>query len=774
MKQHLFLLTFLSFLFYSEYLNAQVVADPNFATNGIKTINLTINGSASTSEYFNATLIQPDGKILLAGKSDSIPSGAVMVLTRLNKDGSFDASFNGGVVKKMQYTGTNYYNEIKAIALQPDGKILVTGSTGSGGSYVSMFLWRFNTDGTKDASFNAAHATYGGYGAIGTSVFFDNVNNQILVSSSTYSSSVRLTVYRFNMDGTIDNNFGTAGSYTYSAATTTNGTGIIRQSDGSIIISGNYSLSGTPYTQYFMAQKLTATGALDVSFNSTGVNNSIQFVPSAFCGTTSMLLLSGGKILLGGWTNTTSSTASTKDFAFAMLKQDGSYDASFGNAATPGRVTFDIGGNSDVINVMSVQPDGKIVASGTSGGSIPIVIRMDATGKLDNTFGSSGIFKLPIQGAFNGADIDLSTGTIALGGGDATNVDLMAARLVNLFVPQKVNILGKQIVSIETENTYHINPVISGYQYTWTYSNSDIYVLGANTNDSVTLYFRNTTPSGTLTCNVFNGGKQIYTTSIPIQVNPEPTLAQQLVDPACTPAQSTCDLAYISSVQITKTHADGTGCSPSGYSDLTAISNYDTLYKGDNYGALVIHGGLIGNNTYCGIWVDLDNNGVINPTKEFVGSGLSTNSEIKVNNIFIPSDVELGPKRLRVRIRNGSPFTADDFCIANNDLGETQDYLIVMQAYQDFQAPNFITPNNDGKNDYFIIHGVKSEQTNELKVYSKAGDLVYETEHYDNQWGGRNKSNELLTKGTYYYVFIKDPSSNDSKNVERGFFEIRY
>ena len=770
MKAPLFLLIFLSFLFSSDLLQAQGKLDASFGINGVKTISTIFPGTnpySSIKEHFNATLIQPDGKILLAGSVDTA-TNTYCYMTRLNNDGSYDPSFNGGIPKIFVSTmvSTHQVNEIKAIALQDDGKILLTGNTaGIYGYPTTIFLLRLNADGSMDTGF--ANQYNLGATATGNSIAFDKNTRKILVAGT---ASNKLVVYRFNSDGSTDNTFATAGIYT-SALTNTTGVSIAVSSDGSILVGGSYLITN----QFFYIVKLSADG-----ITTTFSNSSIQFISGANCNSTSIINLPDGRILLGGWTNTTSSPTSPRDFAFGMLLPNGNFDTNFGAAATPGKITYDNAGNDDYMNTMVLQPDGKIIASGSSLGTAPISyftsIRIDNTGKLDNSYGTNGIFIITTpQGKCNSSDIDLTDGTgILAGATSASDNDMMVAR-INAYSPQKINILGKQIVSIETENTYHINPVISGYQYTWTYSNSNIYVLGANTNDSVTLYFRNTTPSGTLTCNIFNSsGKQVYTSTISIQVNPEPTLAQQLANPACTPAQSSCDLTYISSVQITKTHADGTGCSPSGYSDLTAISNYDTLYKGDNYGALVIHGGLIGNNTYCGIWVDLDNNGVINPTKEFVGSGLSTNSEIKVNNIFIPSDVELGPKRLRVRIRNGSPFTADDFCIANNDLGETQDYLIVMQAYQDFQAPNFITPNNDGKNDYFIIHGVKSEQTNELKVYSKAGDLVYETDHYDNQWGGRNKSNELLVKGTYYYVFIKDPSSNDSKNVERGFFEIRY
>ncbi|HET9495151.1 MAG TPA: hypothetical protein VFR15_13050, partial [Chloroflexia bacterium] len=95
----------------------------------------------------------------------------------------------------------------------------------------------------------------------------------------------------------------------------------------------------------------------------------------------------------------------TSDFALARYNSDSSLDTAFGNG---GRVTTDFFGGDDVAHDVAVQPDGKIVAAGAahwpgSNSSEFAVARYNPDGSPDVTFGNSGRVTLTIQGSIQNA-----------------------------------------------------------------------------------------------------------------------------------------------------------------------------------------------------------------------------------------------------------------------------------------------------------------------------------------------------------------------------------
>jgi gliding motility-associated-like protein len=73
---------------------------------------------------------------------------------------------------------------------------------------------------------------------------------------------------------------------------------------------------------------------------------------------------------------------------------------------------------------------------------------------------------------------------------------------------------------------------------------------------------------------------------------------------------------------------------------------------------------------------------------------------------------------------------------------------------------NGITPNNDGYNDTWIIDYIQDYPNNDVKVYDKWGDLVWEQHGYNNNWEGIGLKNEKLPDGTYYYVLLLNSDNN--------------
>lgn len=81
---------------------------------------------------------------------------------------------------------------------------------------------------------------------------------------------------------------------------------------------------------------------------------------------------------------------------------------------------------------------------------------------------------------------------------------------------------------------------------------------------------------------------------------------------------------------------------------------------------------------------------------------------------------------------------------------------------------NGFSPNDDGKNDRFTIFNIESYPENELHVFNRWGNLVYEKKNYKNEWDGRSMDQMNLPDGSYFYIFeVK------SRLPVKGFVEIR-
>jgi large repetitive protein len=66
--------------------------------------------------------------------------------------------------------------------------------------------------------------------------------------------------------------------------------------------------------------------------------------------------------------------------------------------------------------------------------------------------------------------------------------------------------------------------------------------------------------------------------------------------------------------------------------------------------------------------------------------------------------------------------------------------------------PNAITPNDDGKNDRWVIDGLEEFKDNDLTIFNRWGDVLFKVKSYQNDWDGRNSTGNELPEGTYYYV----------------------
>jgi uncharacterized delta-60 repeat protein len=116
---------------------------------------------AGISDEAHAVTVQPDDKILVAGTAEATTFNPDFAVARFNSDGTFDTSFGGGdgiATVELRTHPTFDDDEADALLLQPDGKIVLAGhatvSLPGGGAGGVFALARFNADGTLDTSFS--------------------------------------------------------------------------------------------------------------------------------------------------------------------------------------------------------------------------------------------------------------------------------------------------------------------------------------------------------------------------------------------------------------------------------------------------------------------------------------------------------------------------------------------------------------------------------------------------------------------------------------------
>lgn len=100
--------------------------------------------------------------------------------------------------------------------------------------------------------------------------------------------------------------------------------------------------------------------------------------------------------------------------------------------------------------------------------------------------------------------------------------------------------------------------------------------------------------------------------------------------------------------------------------------------------------------------------------------------------------------------------------------GFLQPYYIAIPFLTDVKARNnIITPNNDGKNDFFTVQGLGNYPGSVLSIYDRAGRLIYRATDYKNDWNGTFNGKQLF-EDSYYYVI----DLGKSKGLIRGFISI--
>ncbi|MFO0357199.1 MAG: T9SS type A sorting domain-containing protein [Sphingobacteriaceae bacterium] len=391
------------------------------------------------------------------------------------QDGVLDNTFGTGGKVSISY---DYVDEIKDIAIQPDGKIVAVGTTDDQTTELTnILIARFLSNGTIDNSF-------GTNGWITTTVVPNfNCNafalelqsdGKIVVGAETNDTantsplSGKFLILRYNSNGTLDNSFASNGILSVTNTSTvdplTFTSDLIIQPDGKIVLCGcNYSTANSTNLIFIRAN---TNGSLDNTFGTNGVASLATTLGSPFpmC----MAIQTDNKIAFAGAIdNQTSNSpfisrlntngsidptfgsagfvnpAYSSSSGFKDIKLDasgniyvcgfdnngsliarftntGAADATYGNAGSI--ISFMGTQQTEMLNQLAIQPDGKVIAAGFADGHFAMM-RTTSQGSLDAAFGTNGVvtttFTSGIGSEAYGLELQ-SNGKIVLGGSNIT------------------------------------------------------------------------------------------------------------------------------------------------------------------------------------------------------------------------------------------------------------------------------------------------------------------------------------------------------------------
>lgn len=353
--------------------------DPSFGNGGLVE---TYFGQYVDSRVHDM-LLQPDGKIIVCGTTYVNSFDFMMI--RYLEDGAPDASFGENGKAFIDFDNLNNYG--LGYALQSDGKIVIAGYSATP-NYESVSIARINSDGTIDTSFGVngiIYQTTGAYECYGSDVVVQPDGKILVAGHGNYPPQGEdFFLARYLDDGSLDTSFDSDGKVE-NINDLSSGTQPVMtlQSDGKILISGMGSVAGQ---QHYCTIRFLDNGSLDNTFSEDGIQ--LTLVPGDYNWPGNIAVQPDQKILIAGY----SGPWQYEHFSMIRLDTGGNLDADF---ASGGIFTHSINQGLDYFQDVLIQPDNKILACGytiSGDGSYDFVaMRLNNDGSIDTSFGESGV-----------------------------------------------------------------------------------------------------------------------------------------------------------------------------------------------------------------------------------------------------------------------------------------------------------------------------------------------------------------------------------------------
>ncbi|RKT06111.1 putative repeat protein (TIGR01451 family)/uncharacterized delta-60 repeat protein [Streptomyces sp. 3211.6] len=399
-------------------------------------------------------VIQADGKIVTVGTTVPAAGGASdFALARYNPDGSLDPTFNGDGDNdgKIQTDLRGGDDVADAVAVQPDGKLVVAGYSADPDVTGSFTVARFNPDGSLDTSFDGDGFTFTDFGTTGPQEAFGIAIQPGGAIVAAGESGTDVALARYNpADGSLDTTFDGDGKVTTGfAGGSASAYDVTLQSDNKIVIAGRSGYNYPSNDSDFALARYNPDGSLDTAFDGDGRVTTGFTGPDVASG---VKVQPDGKIVTAG--------RAAFDFALARYNPDGSLDTAFDG---DGKVTTDFGANTlDGAADLALQPDGKIVAAGISQADFGVA-RYTTNGTLDTGFGTGGKVHTDVSsGYFDTANAVAlqADGKIVVSGNTGDDRGLVRYQVTTPPPPPGVDLAvtktGPASVSIGDQATYTV------------------------------------------------------------------------------------------------------------------------------------------------------------------------------------------------------------------------------------------------------------------------------------------------------------------------------
>ncbi len=423
--------------------------DPTFGIGGASGLSVPPTTTGSSYNESISNIAEQNGQVVEVGfltttvfEETANPVVNIFV-SRLQTTGTVDTSFGsqGLTVIPVAINGGSYYadNALNAaVAVQANGTIDIAAAVYTVGSDPSvsdkLMIAQFTANGTLDTSFGNSGTeivTFGApyslqdYSPSGSPPLSIAIgpDGKIVVATTLYSSTTGTSdfgVARFNTNGTLDTTFNTTGYTTVSFPTDgsipTNDIayGVVVQPNDSIVVVGQAYLTSLNTTSDQAIVRLTPSGALDTTFNSTGELYFSYNNQGASTDAANAVAMDGSQIVIAGTSTAyivptgTGYIPGIANLTVTRLNSTGMPDTTFNGTGafllplSQGGITFNT--TADAITTLG---DGSILIGGNAteqstgiyqANADVALVKLTAAGMLDSTFGTAGVALLPLGG----------------------------------------------------------------------------------------------------------------------------------------------------------------------------------------------------------------------------------------------------------------------------------------------------------------------------------------------------------------------------------------
>lgn len=408
--------------------------DPTFGDGGV----VKLLPSNETS-FLRGVAVQPDDKVVLAGAEQP----GRIVLIRLLPNGAPDPGFGTGGTVVTDLPGTPAGGE--AVALQPNGKIVVAGSAQASADW-DFLLARYNADGSLDSSFGGGDGVtilpVGGEDDRAEAVAIGADGRIAAVGEARAGNASLGGVAVVRADGSVDSSFKGDGTTTFTTPQGNDRPGAVALLDDGRVLVGD--ASGAGGGNGLVLVRLLSAGDPDPAF---GGGDGIALTPIPVEGamtfggrTTDFVLRGDGRIVASGYGQDYGGSPPHYQSKFAAVGYlaDGSLDPTF---ASTGIFTHQAAPEEDIATTIDLAAGGKLLVAGyyddpASGQTAPAVMRLLPDGSLDPAFGEGGVVlrgqTAPFGEAVDDAAVDSRDRLVTIGtayGGNNTTTAVVTRYL---------------------------------------------------------------------------------------------------------------------------------------------------------------------------------------------------------------------------------------------------------------------------------------------------------------------------------------------------------